>query len=66
MKIEILISFIIGYLFNRLVYWTNEPIRKYWRKKCNYNCEECKVWDCEKHYCDYEKQKKEVKNDKCN
>ena len=29
-------------------------------KKCNYNCKNCKNWDCFKIYCD--KKRNEVKN----
>lgn len=46
-----------------------EFIRRKWRKECNFDCSNCKVWDCDRHDClaqkkNYERKlkKKELMN----
>lgn len=38
-----------------------EPMKKKWRRQCNFNCENCRVWDCDKHLCDEQKRKEHKK-----
>lgn len=47
LNIGVLIGLTIDFISNLLV----EPIRRKWRKQCNYDCTKCKVWDCSKHCC---------------
>lgn len=42
--------FALFYLANSVV---EEYMKHRYRKKCNYNCETCKVWDCQYHHCKY-------------
>lgn len=49
---NLFIAFMLGYLFDLICDLMVEPIRKHWRKECNYDCSTCRVWDCVKHSCD--------------
>lgn len=46
----------IGFLVNEIIHFIDylscEPIRKKWRKECNYDCSKCKVWDCNVFKCE--------------
>lgn len=44
-------------LFDLFVY----PLKRKWRRQCNYDCSKCKVWDCDRHYCLKQKNKDERK-----
>lgn len=55
----LMIGFLIGYFFDLLQYYSTLPIRNHWKKQCGYNCDKCKVWDCEYHVCRYKKEKLE-------
>ena len=46
-----IIYFIIGVIFEHICSLSVEPIRKKWRRQCNYDCTKCKVWDCDFHRC---------------
>ena len=39
-----------------------ELLRIYYRKKCNYNCDKCKCWDCPYLHCQYLKNKNKDNN----
>ena len=52
-----IISFALGMIYDLILFASVEPIRKKWRKECNYNCKNCKVWDCQYHKCKYLKDK---------
>lgn len=50
-------------------YYLCEPTRNKLRKECNFDCSNCKVWDCDRHDClaqkkNYERKlkKKELMN----
>lgn len=58
---NILIGFFIGSAFDCFCNLMVEPIRRRWRKKCNYNCFNCRVWDCGRHLCLKQKKKDERK-----
>lgn len=57
--IGVLIGLTIDFISNLLV----EPIRRKWRKQCNYDCTKCKVWDCGMHdmHCCIAQQNRELK-----
>lgn len=61
---RLLIGFFIGTLFDCFSNLSVEPIRRRWRKKCNYDCSKCKVWDCGRHLCIEEKEKENRKREK--
>lgn len=63
---RLLIAFFIGIIFESFNWWSCEPIRRRWRRQCNFNCENCRVWDCDKHLCDEQKRKAQKKEDKKN
>lgn len=46
-----LIGFIIGFSADIIGSLLTFPIRKKWKKECNYDCTKCKVWDCEMKDC---------------
>lgn len=46
-----LIGFIIGFSADIIGSLLTIPIKKKWKKDCNYNCSKCKVWDCEMKDC---------------
>lgn len=48
---RLIIGFFIGSAFNCFSDLMVEPIRRRWRKKSNYDCSKCKVWDCSRHLC---------------
>ena len=54
---NLFIAFMLGSLFDLICNLMVEPIRKRWRKECNYDCSICRVWDCHKHLCDKQKNK---------
>lgn len=58
---DLFIAFMLGSLFDLICNLMVEPIRKRWRKGCNYDCSICRVWDCDKHLCDYKRKKEEEK-----
>ena len=45
------ICFFVGILFSLLLDLIVEPTRIRWRKDANYDCSNCKVWDCPVHRC---------------
>lgn len=55
-----LFFFLTGILYTFLFDYIIEPTRIRWRKEANYDCKNCKVWDCPVHRCN--KQKKKLKN----
>ncbi len=66
-------AFLLGILlksgFDLIRYYLCVPIRRKWRKECNFDCSNCKVWDCDRHDClaqkkNYERKlkKKELMN----
>ena len=57
MEYKVLAAFILGMIYEYFNWLLCEPIRKRWRKQCNFNCENCRVWDCDKHLCDEQKRK---------
>lgn len=48
---RLVIGFMIGILFIIFNYFIEELFKSKWRKQCNYNCDKCKVWDCQYHLC---------------
>ena len=42
---------ILGFL-SFIDIFTNSLFQHYYAKKCNYNCERCKNWQCMSNYCD--------------
>lgn len=61
---KILIGFILGAIFDWFNNLSVEPIRKKWRRQCNYDCFKCKVWDCDRFYCLAQKEKENRKREK--
>lgn len=51
------LSFIWGYLYSIILDISVYPIKRKWRRQCNYDCSKCKVWDCERHDCLNQKRK---------
>lgn len=51
------IYFLAGMIFSILMDIIVEPIRRKWRKECNFECKNCKVFDCSKFDCDRQKEK---------
>ena len=45
------IAFMIGAIFEYICSLSVEPIRRKWRRQCNYDCTKCKVWDCDRYRC---------------
>lgn len=43
-------TFAIAFFIQSII---EEHMKHRLRKKCNYNCENCKVWDCQYHHCKY-------------
>lgn len=63
------VGFALGFCFDLINYYLCEPIRRKWRKECNFDCSNCKVWDCNRLDClsqkkNYERKlkKKELMN----
>lgn len=52
-----MIYFILGMIFDYLCNLSVEPIRRKWRKECNFHCSMCKVWDCPVHECRKQREK---------
>ena len=46
-----MIGFAFGCLYDFLSYLIVIPIKKKWRRECNYDCSKCRVWDCERFDC---------------
>lgn len=44
-------GFIVGSLYSVIGSLLCEPVRRKWRKECNYDCSKCRVWDCPRHTC---------------
>lgn len=63
MEYKMILAFIAGAAFECFNNLMVEPIRRRDRRKCNYDCSKCKVWDCDKHLCD-EQKKKDIKKGK--
>ena len=59
-----MIGFIIGFAFDCFNNLMVEPMRRRWRKECNYDCSRCKVWDCSRHLCIEQKEKENRKRKK--
>lgn len=49
--------FLIGIIYSLLLDLIVEPTRIRWRKQANYDCKNCKVWDCPVHRCIKQKKK---------
>lgn len=49
--------FIAGIFFSISINLICEPIRRKWRKECDFNCKKCKVFDCSKYICEKQKKK---------
>ena len=62
---KIIAVFICGMLFESFNDFLVEPVRKRWRRKCNYDCSKCGVWDCDRHLCNEQKEK-DIKKGKLN
>lgn len=58
-----IIGFLLGMFNDFLCYLTVIPIKRKWRRECNYDCSKCKVFDCERFDC-MRQMKKDKKNDK--
>lgn len=54
-----LLFFLIGILYSILLDLIVEPTRIRWRKQANYDCNNCKVWDCPVHRCSKKRKKLE-------
>lgn len=52
------LNFFLGFITCFLIELPAELCRIYYRKKCNYNCDKCKVFDCPYLHCQYLKNKK--------
>lgn len=63
MNYNFLLGLLVGYFMPFIENLFVEPIRKKWRKQCNYDCSKCKVWDCDKKVCDFKKLKYLSKKD---
>ena len=61
---KVLIGFVLGIIFDWFNWFSVEPIRKKWRKQCNYDCSKCKVWDCERFLCLAQKEKEIKKKER--
>lgn len=61
---KVLIGFALGIIFEWFNWFSVEPIRKKWRRQCNYDCSKCKVWDCGRFYCLEQKEKENRKREK--
>lgn len=46
-----MLGFLLGMFNDLLCYLSTIPIKRKWRRECNYNCSKCRVWDCERHDC---------------
>lgn len=56
-------GFISCFLYNSLCYLILIPIKRKWRRECNYDCSKCRVFDCEKFDC-IRQMEKDKKNNK--
>ena len=56
-----MIGFLLGMFNDFLCYLTVIPIKRKWRRECNYDCSKCKVFDCERFDC-MRQMKKDKKN----
>ena len=65
MEDKLFLVFIAGAFFDWLCNIMVEPIRRRDRRKCNYDCSKCKVWDCDRHLCN-EQKIKDIKKGKLN
>lgn len=57
MEDKLILAFIAGAAFNCFSNFMVEPMRKRIRRKCNYDCSKCRVWDCDRHLCNEQKEK---------
>lgn len=57
-----LLGFLCGHLYIIILDLSVYPIIRKWRRECNYDCNKCKVFDCDRHDC--LKQKLKEKNNK--
>lgn len=46
-----MLGFLLGMFNDLLCYLSTIPIKRKWRRECNYDCSKCRVWDCERHNC---------------
>lgn len=60
---KVIIGFFIGSLCECFSNLSVEPIRRRWRRQCNYDCSKCKVWDCDRFYCLVQKEKENKKRE---
>ncbi len=56
------LGFIWGYIYSIVLDIAVYPIKRKWRRQCDYDCNKCKVWDCDRHDCLQQKLKE--KNNK--
>lgn len=56
-----IIGFLLGMFNDFLCSLTVIPIKRKWRRECNYDCSKCKVFDCERFDC-MRQMKKDKKN----
>lgn len=54
---KVLIGFILAIIFEWFNNLSVEPIKRKWRRQCNYDCFKCKVWNCDRFYCLAQKEK---------
>jgi hypothetical protein len=70
---DLFCAFLLGLILKSGIdlirYYICELIRRKWRKECNFDCSNCKVFDCDRHDClaqkkNYERKlkKKELMN----
>lgn len=62
---DLFCAFLLGLILKSGIdlirYCLCELIRRKWRKECNFDCSNCKVWDCDRHDCLAQKKNHERK-----
>ncbi len=48
---DFLIGYIIGFSVDTIFQLILIPVKKKWRRECNYDCSKCRVWDCGRFDC---------------
>ena len=46
-----IIGFVFGSLFDLFCDLCVIPLKRKWKRDCNYDCSKCRVWDCERFDC---------------
>ena len=54
---DIIIAVLAFWISQRLCDLVIDPIIMKWKRHCNFKCDKCKVWDCDKKVCDFKKLK---------